>query len=360
MQIQENVMLAPYTSLHCGGPAEKLALCASTQEIIEALEAVPDKQPWILGYGTNSLISDKGLPGLVIMPRGGAYEITDIILTADASAWWDDVVAASIEQNLWGIELMSGIPSSVGAAITGNIAAYGQQVSDTLVGIEVLDSRTREISYVPVEGLGLEYRASALQQEPYLIVTKTKFRLSRQQTTPLAYASAQTIADELGLDKSTLSGRRSIILETRRRAGSLFDPDDPNSAYTAGSFFKNPLVTPEQAKHVASFDETGKSLERILKQNELHGGKQNRVSAAHVLLAAGFQRRQTWGNVRLHPEHVLKLENTGGATAQEIYNVAQSIISTVHEKLGITLKPEVQFLGQFRDDQTINDTISST
>jgi UDP-N-acetylenolpyruvoylglucosamine reductase len=95
------------------------------------------------------------------------------------------------------------------------------------------------------------------------------------------------------------------------------------------------------------FDETGKSPEQITKMNAVHGGDNLRVSAAHVLLAAGFKRGQTWGPVRLHPKNLLKIENTGGATARQIYDAAQLIINTVQNQLGISLEPEAQLLGQF-------------
>ena len=98
---------------------------------------------------------------------------------------------------------------------------------------------------------------------------------------------------------------------------------------------------------VAGFDETGKTLDRIINQSKIHGGNAQRASAAHVLLAAGFHRGQTWGNVRLHPHHVLKIETLPGATAQEVYDVTQLILETVKDKLDITLEPEVKFLGNF-------------
>lgn len=107
------------------------------------------------------------------------------------------------------------------------------------------------------------------------------------------------------------------------------------------------MVTSEQAVMLASFDETGKTLERINEQNRIHGGNTHRASAAHVLLAAGFSRGQTWDNVRLHPDHVLKIETLPGATAQEVYDVATEILATVQSKLGIELVPEVRYLGDF-------------
>jgi UDP-N-acetylenolpyruvoylglucosamine reductase len=107
------------------------------------------------------------------------------------------------------------------------------------------------------------------------------------------------------------------------------------------------MVTAEQAIALARYDESGKSLERIGEQNKIHGGSMHRASAAHVLLAAGFTRGMTWHRVRLHPQHVLKIETLEGATASEVYKVAQEIIRTVKDKLDITIVPEVRFLGHF-------------
>jgi UDP-N-acetylmuramate dehydrogenase len=107
------------------------------------------------------------------------------------------------------------------------------------------------------------------------------------------------------------------------------------------------MVDSETAERLMAYDETGKSAELLKQMNQVHGGDQKRVSAAHVLLAAGFERGQSWGPVRLHPDHILKVENTGGATAQNIYDVAGEIVRTVKDKLAIELTPEVRFLGEF-------------
>lgn len=136
-------------------------------------------------------------------------------------------------------------------------------------------------------------------------------------------------------------------METRRRSDSLFN-DSAVGPWTAGSFFKNPVVDESQIEAIIANEEVaGKTKEQILRQNQIHGQNQARVSAAHVLLAAGFKRGQTWGQVRLDLEHVLKVENMGAATAQEIYAVVQEIIHTVKEKLGVTLVPEVRIMGEF-------------
>ena len=348
MHVLKNIPLASYTSLGCGGPAEQLLVVKDTAELEAALHQYRDTQISIFGFGTNSLISDEGIKGTVIITKGGSIIEQGELIIADAGVWWDSLVEFSLAKKLWGIELTSGIPSSVGGAVVGNIAAYGQQVSSSLEWVDVFDLHTGESTRIANEKIKFEYRASSLQQTPHLVVLRAAFRLSPRSTTDLDYASALSIADELKLDTHELEDRRAIILEARKRAGSLYDPEDSSAVHTAGSFFKNPLVDVEQAKKIAAYDESGKSLELLMKQNKIHGGSTARASAAHVLLAAGFHRGQSWGPVRLHPDHILKIENTGGATAQQIYDVAHIIIKQVKEMLDITLVPEVRFIGAFK------------
>lgn len=344
MKSLKNESLAPYTSLRVGGIVEELRITTSYDEIVEALKGVKEES-WLLGYGCNVLISDNGLPGTTIVCRGGSIEIRDSEIVADAGVWWDDVVLAAINNNLWGIELMSEIPSSVGGAVFGNIAAYGQQTSDTLSWIDVYDMRTGSITLHKKDDFDFQYRWSSFQNDPEKVILRIGLNLSTTPLHELKYDSALMVAEELGLDPTKLEDRRAIIMETRRRAGSLYHPNDETAEHTAGSFFKNPMVSTEQAKELAAFDETGKTLERVENQSRIHGGDSHRASAAHVLLAAGFQRGQTWQHVRLHPKHVLKLETLDGATANEVYAVVQEILSTVKDKLGIELEPEVKFLG---------------
>lgn len=351
MQILKNEGLAAYTSFGTGGPAETLIKVEKTDEIIEALKA-SEPPIWFLGSGANVLISDEGLPGATLHLDTHDIEFKEqdgtTVVIADAGVEWDQLVRESIERGKWGFERTSGIPGSVGAAVVGNIAAYGQAVSDTLMWIEAINVSDRHMDHVclSADELGLGYRTSDFQT-PTLkdyIVVRAAFKLENKPR-ELEYASALKVADEKGWNPENLNERRDIIMEARRRAGSLLDKK--TNAKTAGSFFKNPDVTPEQAERIMSFEENAVSQKDIKSQNKIHGGKTTRVSAAHVLLAAGFKRGQSWGPVRLHPEHVLKIENTGDATSQQIYDVAQEIIQTVKEKLGVDLVPEVRTLGKF-------------
>jgi len=350
MQPQANTPLAAYTSLAVGGPAEQLYVATTADELHTLLAGLGDRQVWVLGYGANALISDTGLPGAVIVTHGSVTVREGNLLVADAGVWWDDLVQRALTEELWGLEMMSAIPGSVGAAVVGNIAAYGQAVADTLAWVEVFDRSVQEIRRLMAPELGLSYRFSDFQTDKLhsLVILRAAFQLSPEPAQDVVYQSALDIAAELHHDLHTLDGCRQTVLETRARAGSLWDWQHPDTGgHTAGSFFRNPVVDAAAAERLMAFDETGKTTEIIRKMNQAHSGDAQRVSAAHVLLAAGFQRGQTWGPVRLHPDHILKIENTGGATAQQIYDVAQEIIRTVHEKLGITLTPEVRFLGEF-------------
>lgn len=347
MKLKQNEPLAPITSFNVGGPAERLITVEDSSEVEQATKDIdPTAALWFLGYGTNVLISDYGLPGTTILFRNKEIREEDGLLVADAGVWWDDLVLHAIERNLWGLELMSGIPGSVGAGVFINITAYGQAQADTLEWIDVIDVKRHASQRLIAKDLKWDYKQSIFQENDDYAIVRAAYRLSPRPTKELTYQRALDVANELNIAPDTLDSRRKIILEARKQAGSLFDYEH-EYAKSVGSFFRNPVATSGQAEAVMAFDETGKTREQITAMNQEHGGAEMRVSAAHVMLAAGFKRGQSWGAVRLHPQHVLKIENTGGATAQEIYNVAQEIMSTVENKLGIKLEPEARILGRF-------------
>lgn len=352
MTIRHNVPLAPLTSFGVGGPAEQLIEIESNDDIQKVLDKLdPAKPVWTLGDGTNSLISDAGLPGTTLRFLSDSEPTIEDETTVivNAGMLWDDFVKFCISKNLWGLEFTSGIPGGVGAAVVINITAYGQRVSETLLWADVLDLASGQIMRMQNQDMGYSYKDSKLHRpDSSGIVLRAAFGLSKTATGNLEYESALKVAEDLGIEPDTLANRRTIILEARERIGSIYHTDDPNQEKTAGSFFKNPVVSAEQADKLAEFEERGIAKAKLLEQNRIHGGQPHRVSAAHVLLAAGFKRGQAWGPVRLHPDHVLKIENTGGATAQQIYDVAQEIMATVKAKLGIDLEPEVRFLGEFK------------
>lgn len=347
MKVQHDVWLADFTSLRVGGTTATLIELEAGDSLPEAISSAQGAVR-VLGFGTNVLISDKGWPGTVILNRSGQIKIEDEKIVADSGADWDELVRKAMDSQLWGLEFTSGIPGGVGAAVAGSIAAYGHRVSDRLVSAEVLDIRDGSIETWETSRFNFGYRRSDMQlpENSNFVILSATFDLSPQPNSELEYESALKAASDLGIQPDSLENRRKIILEARRRAGSLLT-DQSQGPWTAGSFFKNPLVNETQVDAILSHDESGISRDQLLRQNIIHGGDQARVSAAHVLLAAGFQRGQAWGKVRLHPDHILKIENVGGASAQDIYNVVQTIITTVRQRLYVNLEPEVRFLGEF-------------
>jgi len=350
MKISHNVPLANYTSLKAGGNAETLIEIEDSDNLKQTLSDPSLGRPvWILGYGTNCLISDHGLPGSVILNRKGSLsQLSPTRFKVTSGYDWDEFIRALIIDGLWGLEFTSGIPGGVGAAIVGDIAAYGHKVADSLVEATIFDLDNEQIETWGKDKFDFSYRTSSLKlpENKNKVVLDATFELSATPTSELEYDSALKAATELGLKPDSLVNRRKIIMEARRQAGSLF-LDPKVGPWTAGSFFKNPLVSEALADAIMKYEEHQISGTQIAHQNLIHGENKSRVSAAHVLLAAGFHRGQTWGQVRLHPDHILKIENVGAATAQEIYDVVQHIVETVRQKLGITLEPEVRFLGQF-------------
>lgn len=350
-EIQNGTLLAPYTSFGVGGPAEHFALVNNSKDLLEALRCTLSTTPlWTLGYGSNCLISDKGLPGMTLVIRGGDIAVEGTTIIADAGAWWDDVVTKAIDANLWGIELMSEIPGSVGASAFINITAYGQSLGARVQWIEVWNRESSDVETLQRTDLEWGYKTSLFQtpQGSKYVILRVALSLETSITDELTYQKALDVAQELGLDSTSLNDRRSIIIEARKRAGSLWHPNG-NEAHTVGSFFRNPVVSQEQVEKIIAHDESGKTVEQIKNMNKVHGGDSSRVSAAHVMLAAGFSRGQTFadGRVKLNDQNLLKIEALRGATAQDIYNTMRQIQQTVAEKIDITLEPEARILGTF-------------
>lgn len=349
MKTQENILLAPFTSFQLGGNAEHFVEVHNTSELMKVLSDAHPTPIWLLGFGSNTLISDKGLPGLVICMRGGTITREGDSIIADAGTWWDDVVKTAIANNLWGIELLSEVPGSVGAALFINITAYGQSIGPLVEWIDVWDTKKHAVKRLDRSQLNWDYKTSIFQlsKNSHYIILRTSLKLKSTKTDEIQYQKAIDVAEELGLTTDSLEDRRTIIIEARRRAGSLWHPSDTTASKTAGSFFRNPEVSEEVAELVMSFDESGKSTDEIRTMNHVHGGKPTRVSAAHVMLAAGFSRGQSWGVVKLNDQNLLKIEALPGATAQDVFYVATEIQQTVAKKLGIILEPEARILGDF-------------
>lgn len=348
--------LAELTTLRVGGPALELLSPATQAELVQqALDTWASGEPWLLlGGGSNLLVADEGFDGTVIrvltrgierqpLPEGSlsdSLERGPVILRIQAGEPWDAVVAFAVENGLAGIEALSGIPGSVGAAPVQNIGAYGQELSEVLVGIEFLDFLTGEQSRMPAAGLELGYRTSALKQGRRGLVISVDLRLEASgRSRPIDYTQ---LADALGVtagDTAPLASVREAVLGLRASKGMLLSPDDPDSV-SAGSFFTNPIVAENFARALPP------EAPRWILDPEAPESPV-KLSAAWLIEHSGIRRGFSLPGSRaaVSSKHTLALVNTGGALAEDVAELARYVQLRVLSEFGVRLQPEPQLVG---------------
>ncbi|MBI4135712.1 UDP-N-acetylmuramate dehydrogenase [Candidatus Uhrbacteria bacterium] len=342
-EARENEPLAPYTTFKIGGPAKYFFVAKSADDMVATVSAALDCGVpfFVLAGGSNILVSDQGFDGLVILSaiKGLHTELKGgkAMVTAGAGENWDELVARATEQNWAGIECLSGIPGTVGAAPVQNIGAYGQSVGDVVHSVEAVDSRDGARITFDNAGCEFGYRASIFKKMKgrYIIVAVT-IALAPNAPPLLAYHDLQ----ECFKGKSPmLSEVRRAVIEIRARKGYVIMPE--YECYkTAGSFFMNPIIS----------DTEFQALRPKIKECpspwywELDDGR-IKVSAACLLQSAGFSKGYRKGNVGISPKHSLSIVNFGGASAVDVVGLAEDIKKSVQEKFGINLKEEVQLVG---------------
>jgi UDP-N-acetylmuramate dehydrogenase len=328
------------TSLRVGGPAKKFIEVSTEAEIIEAIEAAGDTPILVMGDGTNMLVSDQGFEGLVIRISNNALasEIdacSGATLTIGAGENWDKFVAITIERGFAGLETLSGIPGSVGAAPIQNIGAYGHEVSEFITRVRTYDREKKSIKTFTNQECQFEYRNSHFKSHPgRYVVLDVQFNLRLGEfTTPITY---QELADKLGVkvgDKASILATRQAVLELRASKGMLLNPTDQDS-WSAGSFFTNPIISKETADKLPADAPRWPTSDGRVK-----------TSAAWLIEKSGIHKGDTHGGARVSTKHVLALTNSGNATATEIAELAKTAKQAVQDKFGITLEAEVNFIG---------------
>lgn len=250
MNILENYPLAPLTTFCIGGEARFFVEVKSREELKEAVAFAREKglAVFILGGGSNVLIPDRGFKGLVVRMaiRGVSFEDEGeyVRLTAEAGEIWDDIVHASVEQNLWGMENLSGIPGTVGGAVVQNIGAYGAALSQTLFTADVFDTHTGSVRILSREECAFGYRESIFKKEAgRYVVLRASFSLSKK---PIPDISYKDLTQRFEGMVPTLPAVRDAVLEIRRNKFP-----DLSAEGTAGSFFKNPVLSGSAAEALA-------------------------------------------------------------------------------------------------------------
>lgn len=328
------------TSLRVGGPAKKFVEVATETEIIAAIEAAGDSPILIMGDGTNMLVSDQGFEGVVIRISNHALAAevdacSGATLTIGAGENWDEFVATTIERGFAGLETLSGIPGSVGAAPIQNIGAYGHEVSEFITRVRTYDREKKLVKTFTNQECEFEYRNSHFKSHPgRYVVLDVQFNLRQGEfTTPITY---QELADKLGItvgDKAGIVETRKAVLELRASKGMLLNPKDQDS-WSAGSFFTNPIISKEIADTLPADAPRWPTPDGRVK-----------TSAAWLIEKSGIHKGDTHGGARVSTKHVLALTNSGNATATEIAELAKTAKQAVQQKFGITLEAEVNLIG---------------
>ena len=346
MQIQENVALAPYTTLQVGGPARFFIEARTEDELRDALLFARERllDVFVLGGGSNLVVADAGWPGVVlriaVADTSTRSKNGKQIFTAGAGEDWDCFVAFSVEQNCAGIECMSGIPGTVGGTPVQNVGAYGQEVKDTITEVRVLDTITLELRDMAAADCGFAYRTSIFNssEKGRYIVTRVSFLLTPGGSPKIEYADLKRHFGERSAP--TLKEVRDAVRSIRSTKGMLISADDADSR-SAGSFFKNPIVSPAEYERIAALP--------ICKDKKPPSFPAPtgtvKMSAAWLVERSGFQKGYGDGRVGISSKHSLAIVNRGGATASDVVRLKNKVQEGVFQTFGVRLQPEPVFVG---------------
>lgn len=345
MLIQENVALAPLTTFKVGGPARWFADCSHESEVQEAAAyAKRHNLPLlVLGGGSNLVIADEGWPGLALrVSIKGIEETAQGFFRVGAGEDWDEFVARAVRENYAGIECLSGIPGTMGGTPVQNVGAYGQEVSETIVSVRALELASGAIIELAAAECGFSYRTSIFNssRRGKYIVLQAAYQLIKDGVPRIEYADVKKYFAGIAGTPS-LQQVRDAIREIRRSKAMLIVAGDPDCR-SAGSFFKNPLVTLAQADRVA--DLAQKKTQQTLPRYPGADGLV-KLPAAWLVEQAGFHKGYTRGSVGISSKHSLAIVNRGGATAHEIIALKGEIQTRVLEVWGIALQPEPELVG---------------
>lgn len=303
MTVQSNRPLAPLVTLRAGGPAERFAIARSPEVLAELVE-MEKGVPTILGWGSNVLPADAGVPGLVILNLARSIEIEGTTLTADSGAGMGDVFLAAAQAGLGGLEFGVGIPGTIGGALVSNAGAYRNEIGPLVTRLQVTEGG--ETKWVGPEWMAFSYRDSRL-------------RAGERRREAILRVELQLVRED---------ARRIYDLareNQRQRIGK-----QPPSA-SAGSFFKN-VLNPELAQTLPGLTD---------------GMRANGVIPAGVLIEACGLKGLRLGGAAIGTRHANFLLNLGGASATELRSLAHHAQLRVFERFGAKLEEEVLYLGDW-------------
>lgn len=332
MKIRENVNISELTTMRLGGPARYVIEVETEADVVDAFNFAEEKNlpTFILGGGANTLGHDEGYNGVIILNkiRGLSEEIlpdNSALITAGGGEEWDDVVAFATEKDYTGIEALSKIPGSAGAAPVQNIGAYGQDISQTFVSAKVYDRESKTFKTLKKDELNFSYRKSILNttsKNRYFVISITLKLQKGVMADPYYTSIEKYVADNNVTDFSPKNIRKIV---SAIRGEKLPDPKDKASA---GSFFKNVYLTEEEAKLA---EEKGIRVYR--------GRDGIKINSGFLIEKAGL-KGQLINGMRISEKAALILINESATGYKDLASARAKIIETVKNDSGFTLEQE--------------------
>ncbi len=333
--MQEEVSLAPMTTFGLGGLARWFAEARTEDDVVEAVAWAQQRglPLFVLGGGSNLLVRDTGFAGLVLrMEIAGVVDCGGGLLDVGAGESWDRLVDRTVEMGLAGIECLAGIPGSVGGTPVQNVGAYGQEVSETIASVRAFDRLTGEWVELDKAACRFRYRESLFNTDApgRYIVTRVRFRLHPAGKPTLKYAELRARFAEAS---PTLAEVARVVREIRHGKGMLL-VEGETDCRSAGSFFKNPVVSLETLSQVRAAAEGAEVPHWPTGEGTV------KLPAAWLLEKAGFIKGYGDGPVGISSRHTLALVNRGGATFADVERMEHEIVDRVRAKFGVELQRE--------------------
>lgn len=336
-------VLADLTTLRLGGPATRYVAVADSEELVAAVSAADaaGEPVLVVGGGSNLVVADEGFAGAVVHLTGGGVQAEGdacgvASVTVAAGEPWDDFVARAAAEGWVGVEALSGIPGTVGATPIQNVGAYGQEVAQTVARVRVWDRVLKGQRTFAAAECRFGYRHSRFKADPgrHVVLDVTFEFRPGEQSAPVAYAElARTLGIQVG-ERAPLAEVREAVLGLRRGKGMVLDAAD-HDTWSAGSFFTNPFVEPDLLPDGApSYPQADGTV---------------KTSAAWLIEHAGFGKGfgldRAGARVSLSTKHTLALTNRGGASTEQLLDLAREVRAGVEARFGVVLVNEPVLVG---------------
>jgi UDP-N-acetylmuramate dehydrogenase len=340
------------TTLGVGGSARWFVRATSAEEVASAYAWCRDQGVafTVIGGGSNLVVADSGIDGLVVQIAIGGVDISNrgdiTVVRAGAGEIWDTVVATATDRGAQGLECLSGIPGTVGGTPVQNVGAYGQEVADTISEVSVFDCRSGEVGPLPGSDCAFGYRTSrfkAADAGRFVVCDVTYELIDRQPT--VTYPDLIRTLERQGIRVPAVGDVRAAVLSIRRSKGMVIDATDSDTR-SVGSFFMNPIVDAPHHERMTSADGHAPGY-------SMPDGR-TKVPAAWLIERSGFSKGYVTGPVGLSSKHPLAIVNRGGATARDVVGLARCIQQQVADRFDVWLRPEPTFVGFGEDDLVRN------